>query len=627
MVRQAFRPGILYGVAPEGKQELTDDEDDEVVLVQDDSQLSDEDVLPAPPPVNVPPGYSGKFGGQQPHAEKHGYPANHSYAGEVMPMQVPRKSSFVSFERVELTFEYEAVSPDPYYFQAMNSHLLYCLQVQQQMQSLLLANSMVGADPLQFMNNSFGMPPQPGPNQIPYNSTPHQYPAPRHPANPNNLRFGNGNKKTRRNWKKAEKSQRQGTFHFDKERKGCGDVGENLQASPLLIEYKSCGKKPSVKDLKGHVVEFSTDSCGSRYIQHMMEICTSVQREAIIDEAIPHAVELMQDMFGNYVMQNLLEHATEMQRLTIVQSMQGIVLLLSTQQHGCRVVQKALDLIPIDIRNALLSELILPNNNISHCARDQHATHVLQKAVELLQKDVYPEMQLQRMNRSASTPVAVSKYPVSLRLLDAVEVAVKSEVMVLAVNPNACRLVQRILGDCNRDRSQHVDVMMAQIEKEYPVLAVDQHGNFILQHILEAGQLKQAAAIQAYVAQRVIELSQHKFGSHLVEKALTTASNAQASVLLNQILNTSKQFEGVLFSQDENHNSTNYAEAGDGSVLLKMMKDPYANFVLQRALDVSFGDQREKLCREITKRTELINQFTYGRHILSHIAKIQSGSS
>ena len=490
------------------------------------------------------------------------------------------------------------------------------------MQSLLLANSMVGADPLQFMNSAYASP-QGAPNQLPFNAHTQQYPIPRHPANAN-MRFGYGGKKPKRGWKKVDKNQRN-VFHHEKDRKGSADLAENSQASNLLIEYKSCGKKPSVQELQGHVVEFSTDSCGSRYIQHMMEIGTASQREQIIDEAIPMAVELMQDMFGNYVMQNFLEHATNSQRQSLVRSMEGIVLTLSTQQHGCRVVQKALDLIPVEVRNALLSELILPSNNISHCARDQHATHVLQKAVELLQKDVYPEMQVQRSKRPSSTPLASSKYPLSVKLLSSIEVAVQSEVMVLAVNPNACRLVQRVLGDCNRDRSKYVCVMMGHIEKDYPVLAVDQHGNFILQHILESGQPSQAQAIQAYVAQRVIELSQHKFGSHLVEKALTTATASQASLLLNHILSTSKQFDGAIFSRDENHNSANYTEAGDGSVLLKMMKDPYANFVLQRALDVSSGEQRETLCREITKRTELINQFTYGRHILSHIAKIQGG--
>ena len=85
-------------MAPEGKHEVSDDEDDEVVLVQDDSQLSDEEALPAPPPVNLPTAnFAGKFGAHTSNTEEPCYPSNPAYTNEAMPMHVPRKSFAASF--------------------------------------------------------------------------------------------------------------------------------------------------------------------------------------------------------------------------------------------------------------------------------------------------------------------------------------------------------------------------------------------------------------------------------------------------------------------------------------------------------------------------------------------------
>lgn len=52
----------------------------------------------------------------------------------------------------------------------------------------------------------------------------------------------------------------------------------------------------------GHVVEFSGDQHGSRFIQQKLETATSEERQLIFDEIVPqNALQLIQDVFGNYV--------------------------------------------------------------------------------------------------------------------------------------------------------------------------------------------------------------------------------------------------------------------------------------------------------------------------------------
>lgn len=59
---------------------------------------------------------------------------------------------------------------------------------------------------------------------------------------------------------------------------------------------------PNAQDIFGHVVEFSGDQHGSRFIQQRLETASSDEKQVVFDEIVPEAaLQLMQDVFGNYV--------------------------------------------------------------------------------------------------------------------------------------------------------------------------------------------------------------------------------------------------------------------------------------------------------------------------------------
>ena len=62
-----------------------------------------------------------------------------------------------------------------------------------------------------------------------------------------------------------------------------------------------------VQELFGHIVEFSGDQHGSRFIQQSIQSATDEERSKLFDEIFPeHVLNLMQDVFGNYVSLHLL---------------------------------------------------------------------------------------------------------------------------------------------------------------------------------------------------------------------------------------------------------------------------------------------------------------------------------
>ncbi|KAK4403899.1 Pumilio4 [Sesamum angolense] len=109
-----------------------------------------------------------------------------------------------------------------------------------------------------------------------------------------------------------------------------------------LLEVLKNNKTKSLEltDIIGHIVEFSMDQFGSRFIQQKLETATVDEKAKILSEIIPHARGLMIDVFGNYVIQKFFEHGTESQRKELAGHLIGHVLPLTLQMYGCRVVQK-----------------------------------------------------------------------------------------------------------------------------------------------------------------------------------------------------------------------------------------------------------------------------------------------
>ncbi|XP_021910705.1 pumilio homolog 6, chloroplastic-like [Carica papaya] len=109
----------------------------------------------------------------------------------------------------------------------------------------------------------------------------------------------------------------------------------------FLEELKSGkGRRFELSDIAGHIVEFSADQHGSRFIQQKLEICSFEEKESVFKEVLPHASKLMTDVFGNYVIQKFFEYGSSEQRKELANQLTGQILTLSLQMYGCRVIQK-----------------------------------------------------------------------------------------------------------------------------------------------------------------------------------------------------------------------------------------------------------------------------------------------
>ncbi|XP_074847426.1 pumilio homolog 2 isoform X5 [Carettochelys insculpta] len=337
--------------------------------------------------------------------------------------------------------------------------------------------------------------------------------------------------------------------------------------SRLLEDFRN-NRFPNLqlRDLVGHIVEFSQDQHGSRFIQQKLERATPAERQMVFAEILQAAYQLMTDVFGNYVIQKFFEFGSPDQKLALATRIRGHVLPLALQMYGCRVIQKALESISPDQQNEMVKEL---DGHVLKCVKDQNGNHVVQKCIECVQ-------------------------PQSLQfIID----AFKGQVFVLSTHPYGCRVIQRILEHCTAEQTLPI---LEELHQHTEQLVQDQYGNYVIQHVLEHGRPEDKSKIVSEIRGKVLALSQHKFASNVVEKCVTHASRAERALLVDEVC-----------CQND----------GPHSALYTMMKDQYANYVVQKMIDMAEPAQRKIIMHKIRPHITTLRKYTYGKHILAKLEK------
>lgn len=317
--------------------------------------------------------------------------------------------------------------------------------------------------------------------------------------------------------------------------------------SQLLEEFRSLNKanrRYELKDLYGHIVEFSGDQHGSRFIQDKLTSANSEEKEHVFREIESNALQLMKDVFGNYVIQKFFEHGNQVQKKLLAAQMRGKVCDLSVQMYSCRVVQKALEHVLVEQQHEIAEEL---RSDVVLVAKDQNGNHVVQKVIHM-----FPQ-----------------------RCIPFIMEAFQGQVEHLASDTYACRVVQRILEHGTEDEKKR---MMTDLHASTTKLMIDQYGNYVIQHIISHGKPEDRSIIIRQVIDRAPFLSRHKFASNVVEKCIEFGTVDERRSIRTKL--TTLGSDGV-------------------NPLQLLVKDQFANYVVQKLLDCLEGEEKVALVQEV----------------------------
>lgn len=354
-----------------------------------------------------------------------------------------------------------------------------------------------------------------------------------------------------------------------------GNKGANhIYRSPLLEEVRSNfkGKEYFLKDIYGHAVEFTKDQFGSRFIQQKLPESSEEEKEVIFNEIRDISYELMTDVFGNYVIQKYFEFGSTTQRKVLLEAMIGHIYELSLQMYGCRVVQRALEAIDLTGQLQIINEL---REYILICAKDQNGNHVIQKSIE---------------------KIPFSKIEFILENLD-------NQIYHLSTHPYGCRVIQRLLEHSNIEDQKKI---LSELNRFIFYLIQDQYGNYVMQHILERGHEEDRKEILDVVLGSVVNFSKHKFASNVIEKCIKFGTLEQRKQILREVM--------------VGNENSNIETVSDDSPLALMMKDQYANYVIQKLVE-GFDAKSEEKKMLVLKLRQYLKQISsknsYGKHLAS----------
>jgi hypothetical protein len=311
-------------------------------------------------------------------------------------------------------------------------------------------------------------------------------------------------------------------------------------------------------DFIGQIYSLCKDQHGCRFLQKQLDI-DAANATPIFEETQMHIVELMIDPFGNYLVQKLLEKVNDEERITLVKNATPEFISIALDPHGTRALQKLVEFVNSEVEAKLIVKAL--SNDVVLLSRDLNGNHVIQKCLHRLK----PED--------------------SQFIFDAAD----EHCLEIATHRHGCCVLQRCLDHGSQEQCKKLSEIIAKHTIE---LSSDAYGNYVVQYVLAKNDKDIITEIVKAIKGDFISLCLQKFGSNVIEKCFKSTTHAPE--LIDELLNNENE-------------------------LLKLLNDPYGNYVIQTALNVAEEVQFEQLSLSLKPLLPQVKNTPHGRRILSRL--------
>ena len=306
----------------------------------------------------------------------------------------------------------------------------------------------------------------------------------------------------------------------------------------------------------------SKDQHGCRYMQRKLEEGNAAHTQIIFTETCPHIIELMTDPFGNYLCQKLFEHCEDDQRMALIETAAPALPAIALNQHGTRALQKMIEFLRTDSQVNIVIQAL--SSKVVDLVQDLNGNHVIQKCLQIL----------------------------GAERCQFIYSAVGASCVTVGTHRHGCCVLQRCIDHAQGyQRSE----LVAQITRCAFDLVQDAYGNYVVQYILDLDEVNFTRPLCQSFRGKVVALSKQKFSSNVIEKCLRVSDPESKSELIEELLS--------------------------GNELERMLRDSFANYVVQTALDYGHNQHKQRMIDVITPVLPAIKQTPHGRRLAS---KIQS---
>ncbi|XVE93463.1 hypothetical protein REPUB_Repub01dG0195000 [Reevesia pubescens] len=349
-----------------------------------------------------------------------------------------------------------------------------------------------------------------------------------------------------------------------------GSESENSSSNLLSSMYnypvvytQQRSKYSSVEELKGQVSSVAKDRYGCRFLQKKFdhEIIKHEEIEMIFLEVKDHLHELMVHQFANYLIQKLFEAGNQEQRtelLLLLVSNEQRFIEVCTDMHGTRGVQKFMERISSQEQRSFLLSMLKPiavtlTNNI-------HGHHIIEQC----------------LNKFSNEDTK--------HLVD----EIVEHCLDIATDKSGCCVLQQCLAHAKAEAKER---LLDQITENAFLLSEHPYGNYVVQYVLGMRVPNVTSNIIVQLGGSYVTLSMNKYGSNVVEKCLKDAGEEHSARIITEIMHDPD--------------------------FLKVLQDPFGNYVVQSALHVSKRDLHNTLVEFIQHHYPFLHSHLFGKKVLA----------
>ena len=284
-------------------------------------------------------------------------------------------------------------------------------------------------------------------------------------------------------------------------------------------------------------------------------------------------LNLSKDVTGNYAVQKVLNNKKIHEVNFIIESLKNNIYKLTLNLYGCRCVQELISILSVENMSIITNELKPFYDN---CIQDKNGNHVIQKLIEKVDKNDLNDIYLVAVNN----------------------------IIYLSKHQYGCRVIQRLFKYCNKKQIQN---MLNSLFNNINDLIQDQYGNYVIQFILENQEINKDDLLPIFYSLKgnIYQYSFHKYASNVVERCITFGNDYQKREIINEIVE--------LVRRDE-------------EIIINMVRDKFANYVVQKIIEFSDSDIQQYLINIILSRQNKIKNEGFSKHVLNFIEKLNSGN-
>jgi hypothetical protein len=319
-----------------------------------------------------------------------------------------------------------------------------------------------------------------------------------------------------------------------------------------------------LEQLQGEILGLCKDQHGCRYLQKKLEERNPEHVHIIFLETHQHVVELMIDPFGNYLCQKLLEFSNDEQRTVLINNAAPEMVKIALNSHGTRALQKMIEFVSTPEQIQTVTKAL--TDRVVELIQDLNGNHVIQKCLNRLS----PEDAQFIFDTVGTNCVAVGTHR------------------------HGCCVLQRCIDHASGIQKAK---LISQITANAFHLVQDPFGNYVLQYIVDLQEECFTNPLCHAFQGHIPSLSKQKFSSNVIEKCIRGAEASVTRMMIDEMLNANE--------------------------LERMLKDSYANYVVQTALDYADADTKGKLVQNIRPLLPLVRQTPHGRRIQSKIMALE----